>query len=105
MHSKQRGHVSDAKLSHSDLVFNIVSSRPAPVVPGPGKVIKIRPKHFLVVLTKNRKKHAPNSVGTFQMQNCVIRARISTLLASLVPGPKKVVKIRPKHFSVLLLKK
>jgi len=48
-------------------------------VSGPGKVIKIWLKHFSAVLTGVDKNCTPNTVGMFQMQNGVIRARFSTL--------------------------
>jgi len=48
---------------------------PVPVVSGPGKVIKIRLKHFSAVLTGNNKNCTPNIVGMFRVQNGVIRAR------------------------------
>jgi len=40
----------------------------------------------------------------FHVQNPVFRARFSTLPATVVPGHGKVVKIRPKHFSTVLIK-
>jgi len=39
----------------------------------------------------------------FQVPNVVIKAQFSTLTALLVPWPRKVVKIRPKHFFVVLI--
>jgi len=43
-----------------------------------------------------------NSVGVFLVQNWVIRARFSTLLAIVVPAPEKVSKSQVKHFSTVL---
>jgi len=82
--------------------MNLACSRHAPVVPVPGKVVKIRPKLFSTVLTGNDKNNTTNCVGMFRVHNRVILARFSTLPAPMVLGPEKVVKIRPKHFSVVL---
>jgi len=57
------------------------STSPAPVVCGPEKVIKSRPKHFSSILTGNDKNCTPNSVTVFRVQNRVIRTKFSTLLA------------------------
>jgi len=67
------------------------------------KVVKTRPKHFSTVLTRNDKNCTPKSVGMFWVQNRVFRAQFSTFPATVVPGPAKVAKIRPKHFSTLLI--
>ena len=75
------------------------------VVFGLGKVVKIRPKHFSVVLTRNGKNCTPNRVGTFRVQNRVIRAWFSTLPARGLLGGVRARKIRPKYFSVVLMKK
>jgi len=72
------------------------------VVFGLGKVVKIRPKHFSVVLTGNSKNCTPNRVGMFRVQNRVIQARFSALPAPLVFGPGKVAKIWSKHFLFIL---
>jgi len=46
----------------------------APVMPGLGKVVKIQPKHFFVVLIGNDKICTPKSVGMFRALNRVIGA-------------------------------
>jgi len=66
------------------------------------KVVKIWQKHFSAIVMGNDKNCVQKSVGMFQVQNRVIRARFSTLPASVVPGPQKLVKIWPKHFSIVL---
>jgi len=68
---------------------------------GPGKVIKIQPKHLLTVLTGNDKSCTTNCVSMFRVPNVVIWTPFSTLVAPVVPGLEKVVKIGPKHFSVI----
>jgi len=71
------------------------------VVLGPVKVVKIRSKYVSVVLARNDKTCTPNNMGMFRVPNQIIRARFSSLLASVVPGPEKVMKIRQKHYSVV----
>jgi len=44
------------------------STLPAAVVPGPGKVFHIRPKHFSTVLTENVVNITTNYVGMFRVQ-------------------------------------
>jgi len=80
----------------------LVVPGPASMVPGPGKVIKIWSKIFLAILTGNDTNCTPNSVDMFRLQNRVIHARFSTLPAPVKLGPGKVVKIRPKPFSLTL---
>ena len=77
------------------------STLPTTVVPGPGKVVKIRSKHFSIVLTENDMNCTTNYVGMFRVQNWVIWARFSTLAALVRLGHKNVVKTRPKQFSTL----
>jgi len=82
-----------------------VCSRPAPVVSRPKKVVKIRPKHFSIVLAGNNKNYIPNTVGMFWVQNRVIRGRLQlcSIWATLVVSKfGKVIKIQPKHFSNVL---
>jgi len=74
-----------------------------PVVPEPGKVFKIRPKHFLAIPMGNDKNCIPKSVGMFRVPNIVILTRFSTLVAPVVLGPWKVVKIWSKHFLAILV--
>jgi len=74
------------------------STLPAPVVPGPGKVVKIRPKHFSTILTENNKNCATNYVVMFRVQNWVILAWFSALPALVVLGLVKVVKIDENSF-------
>jgi len=84
-------------------IWDRFSTLPIPVDRGPGKVVKIRAKHFLVVLMRNDRNCVPNSVGKFRVQNQIKRARILTLPTLMVPRHGKVVKIRPKHFSTVLM--
>jgi len=62
------------------------------VVFGPGKVIKIRIKHFSAVLTGNDKNYTPNSVSVFRVQNQVIVLGFKILLLWWFLGPKKSSK-------------
>ena len=72
-------------------------------MPGPGKVVKIRPKFFFVLMGND--KNCPlQSVGMFQALNRVFQTRFSALLAPVVPGVGKFVKIRRKHFSAVLIR-
>jgi len=48
------------------------SALPTPVVPGPGKVVEIRPKHFFVVILGNDKNCTTINVGMFRALNRVI---------------------------------
>jgi len=66
------------------------------LVPGPGKVVKIRPKHFFVVLMRNDKNCTPKSVSLFRALNRLICVPFSTFHCPIVPGPEKVVKISPR---------
>lgn len=79
--------------------FSILSTL---VVPGPEKLVKMRPEHFSVVLTRNDKKCTSSSVGMFRLPNRVKRARFSKLPALVVSAPEKVVKIRSQHFLAIL---
>ena len=76
---------------------------PARVWPRPEKVIKIQSKQFLVVPMGNDKKCTPKSVPMFRALNRVIWAPFLTFPAPVVLEPKKVVKIRPKHFFAILI--
>jgi len=81
LHLKNCGYVSAAKQGDPGPVYNFGCSRHVMVVSGPGKVVKIGPKHFSVVLMRNEKKCNPNIGGMFRVQNRVIRTRFSTLPA------------------------
>jgi len=82
--------------------MNLACSGHALVVPVPGKVVKIRPKHFSTVLTGNDKNNTTNYVGMFRVQNRVIWARFSTLPTLVVLVPEKVIKIQPKLFLAIV---
>jgi len=79
------------------------SSLPALVVLGHGKVVKIQPKQIVAVLMGNEKNCTTKSMGMFRALNRFLRARFSTLHASVVLGLDNVVKIRPKDFSAILI--
>jgi len=79
-------------------IFNFACS----CVPGLGKVVKIRSKHFSTILTKNNNNCTTNYIGMFRVQNWVVRVWISTLPAPVGLVPEKVVKIRCKQFSATL---
>jgi len=68
------------------------------------KVVKTRPNYFSTVLTGNYTICTTNCVGLFGLRNIVIRVRLSTLAAPLVPSPGKLVKIRPTHSFPLLMR-
>jgi len=91
------------KTKSSALDLQLCLLRDCSGLPEPRKVVKIRPKFFSNVLTWNDKNCTPNNVDMFHVENRVIQARFSTLAAPVVPGPGKVIKIRPKHFSVVLM--
>ena len=84
------------------VIWDRFSTLPAPVDPGPGKVVKIRSKHVSSLIMGNDRNYFSNSVGKFRVQNKVKRALFLTLPTPMVPRPGKVVKIRPKHFSTVL---
>ena len=86
-------YVSGAKPGHPDPVINLACSGRVLMVPGPRKVVKIGPKHCLVVLMKNDKNCTPRSVGMFRALRRVIWALFSTFPAPVVPGPKKSSKL------------
>jgi len=67
-------------------------------VSGVEKVVKIRPKHFSAVLTRNDNNFTLKSVGMFPVPNVVILAWFSTVVAPVERGTEKVIKIRPNHF-------
>jgi len=69
-----------------------------PMLPWLRKVVKIRPKHFSIVLTENDKKCTRNCVSMFRVPNVVIWTWFSTLVAPVVPELETDVKIGPKHF-------
>jgi len=69
-----------------------LSTLVAPVVPGPGKLVKIRPRHFFPLLIRNDKNCIPKSVGTFWALNRVIWAPFSNVPAPVVPRPEKSSK-------------
>ena len=75
---------------------------PTPVVFEPEKVVKIWLKYFSVVLTENDNNCRPNNAHMFRVQNWAIGAWFSTLLALVVFGPRKVVKIQQISFSAIL---
>jgi len=83
------------------VIWTWFSTFVVPVVPGLKTVIKIRPKHFLVVLIWSDKNCTSKSVSMFRPLNRVIWDRFSTLPATVDRGPENVVKIRAKHFSVV----
>jgi len=80
------------------VIQNRFSTLPAPVLPGLGTIVKIRPKHFLAVLIGNDKNCILNNIDMFRVQNRVIEARFSTLPAPVIPEPQKGDKIRAQHF-------
>jgi len=69
---------------------------------GARKVGKSRPNYFLTVPTGNDRNCTTNCVGMFGVPNIIISVRFSTLAGPAVPSPEKVVKIRSKHFFVVL---
>jgi len=73
------------------------------VVPEPGKVVEIWPKHFSTILTGNDKNCTANHVGIFQVPNQVIRAQFSNLFTTVMLRHEKVVKIWLKHFPAALI--
>jgi len=85
------------------VIWNWFSTLVASVVLGLKNVVKIRPKHFLVVLIRSDKNCTSKSVSMFWPLNRVISDRFSTLPTEIDPGAKKVIKIWPKHFSVILM--
>jgi len=105
LHHKHCGYVSGAKWSDPGPVFIFAGSRPILVVSGPGKVINIRLKHFLAVLTGNDKNCTPNSMRMFRVQNRVICSRCKTFPALVVFGSEKAVKIWGKYFLAVLTEK
>jgi len=76
------------------------STLAALVVPKPEKVVKIQPKHFLVVLAGNDKNCTLKSVGMFWSQNQVIWAPFSTFPAPLVSEPEKSSKFNRNIFQL-----
>jgi len=51
---------------------------------------------------RNDKNYILNTVGKFRVQNQVIFARFLAFPTLVLFGPEKVVKIRPKYFTVVL---
>jgi len=87
-----------------NLVFWVrFSTLPGPVVPGHGKVVKIRLKHFSTILIENDMNCTTNYVSMFRVQNGIIRARLSTLPAPVGLGLEKFIKIGPQQFSATLM--
>ena len=68
------------------------------------KVIKTRPNYFSTVLTGNDRNCTTNCVCMLRVPNVVIWVRFSTLAAQVVLGPRKGLKIRPKHFFSVLMR-
>jgi len=67
----------------------LFSTLATPVMPDPGNVVKIRPKHFLAILMGNDENCSPKSEGMFRVANVVILAQFSTLVAPVVLGAQK----------------
>ena len=70
--------------------------------PGLEKSSKFVRNIFQLYWLKNDMNCTTNYVGRFRVQNWVIWARFSTLLALVGLRPKNVVKSRPKQFSAIL---
>jgi len=80
----------ECKTGSSGLDYQLSLLRACLGVPGPGKVVKIRPKRYLAVLMGNDKNWTQKkSVGMFQELNRVILGLFSTFPALVVPGPEK----------------
>ena len=80
----------------------IVSSRPALVVPEPGKVVKIRPKHYLVVPIGNNKNLTQKKCRYVSGAKPSHLRPVFNFSSSSSARTWKVVKTRPKHFSTVL---
>jgi len=87
------------KPSHPGPIFNFICSGGA----WAQKSCQNPTEQVLAVLMGNEKNCTPKSVGMFRALIRFIRARFSTLHAPVVPGLEKVVNIRPKHFSAVLI--
>jgi len=79
------------------------STFPAPVETWPRKFIKIRSNYLSTLLIENDRNCTINCMGTLVVPNVLIWARFSTLAVPVMIGPRKVIKIRPKHFFAILM--
>jgi len=100
LHSKLCGCVSGVKRIHPYPVYNFASFGPVLVVFGSGKIVKIGSKHLSAVMMGNDKNYTPISGGLFRVQNQVIRARFSTLLARGLLGGVRAGKFDRNIFQL-----
>jgi len=99
LHHNKCGYVSGTTQSH----LALFSSFRTLVVSGPEKVVKIFLLPVLAVRMRNEKNCIPNSVGMFLVSKQSHPRSIFNFAYYGGARAQKVVKIRPKHFSTVLM--
>ena len=95
---KECVYVSGAKPSHPGPIIILAFSGHALVVPRPGKVFEIGPKHCLAVLMGNDKIAPQKIVGMFRAVNRVIWGLFATFPIPVVLGPERSSKLDRNNF-------